>query len=174
MRRVTGLPSSAVMKICSQSALVSALWMPLSTIAQPTPSATSQRLMWSRAKGSGMRSQRTPGAISCAVPEGGGATCGKRSAASPPLSGGLMRCCSCVADALEDGGDPLADADAHGDERIPSAAPLKLAYCGEREPRARGAKRMADGDGAAIGIDAAVGEVDLEQLEAAEHLAREG
>src|SRR5215472_11143724 len=173
MRRVAGLPSSAVAKICSQSALVSALWMPLSTIAQPAPSATSQRLMWSRAKGSGMRSHRTPGAISCAVPAGGGVACGKRSAASPPLSGGLMRCRSRVADALEDGGDALADADAHGDERIAAARPLQLADGGKREPRARGAERMTDGDGAAIGIDAAVGEVDLEQLEAAQHLARE-
>src|SRR5690242_8424130 len=135
MRRVTGLPSSWVAKICSQIALVSAVWMPLSTIAQPAPSATSQRLMWSRAKGSGMRSQRTPGAISSAVPAGGGAACGKRSAARPPPSCGLMQRPSCAADALEDGGDALAHADAHGDERITAARPLQLADGGEREAR---------------------------------------
>src|SRR5581483_6313934 len=146
MRRVIGLPSSALSKICSQSALVSALLMPVSTIAQPAPSATSQRLMWSSAKGSGMRSQRTPGAISCTVPGGGGAACGKRSAASPPPSCGLMRGPSRSADALEDGGDALADADAHGHERITAARSLQLADGGEREPCARGTQRMTDGD----------------------------
>src|SRR5690348_4311828 len=121
-----------------------------------------------------MRSQRTPGAISCAVPAGGGAACGKRSAARPPLSSGLMRGTSRGADTLENGGNALADADAHGDERVAAARPLQLANGGEREPCARGTERMTDGDGAAIGIDAAIGEVELEQLETAQHLAREG
>src|SRR6267142_56232 len=38
----------------------------------------------------------------------------------------------------------------------------------------RGAERMTDGDGAAVRVDTRVLEVDLHQLEAAEHLAREG
>ena len=66
--------------------------------------------------------------------------------------------CSC--DALDDAGDALADADAHGDERIAPAGAVQLADRGQREPRARRAQRMADGDGAAIGIDARVVEID--------------
>ena len=59
-------------------------------------------------------------------------------------------------DALDDGGDALADADAHGDERVAARRRSKLAHRGQRQPRARGAERMADRDGAAIGIDARV------------------
>src|SRR6185437_1884274 len=115
----------AVAKRRSHSSRVVLLLMPVSTIAQPAPSSTSQRLMWSRAKGSGMRSQRTPGATSTAVPAGGGAACGKRSAARPPSSG-VIGPCSCAADPLEHRGDALANADAHGDERVAAAAPLEL------------------------------------------------
>src|SRR5439155_24365036 len=49
-----------------------------------------------------------------------------------------------------------------------------LARDREGEARARGAARMADGDRAAVRIDARVLEVDAHQLEAAEHLAGEG
>src|SRR6185437_14836070 len=171
--RVTGRPSSAEAKSPSHNVLVVSLLIPVSMIAQPAPSSTSQRLMWSSAKGSGMRSHLTPGATIRASPAAGGAAWGKRSAARP-LSSGVTSAPSRVAHALEDRGDALADADAHGDQRVAPAAPMKLADGGEREPCARGAQRMADGDGAAIGIDPVIGEVDLEQLEAAEHLARKG
>ena len=73
--RSTGRPCSSVAKICSHSARVGALSMPQSTMVQPcTPSCTSRsshRLMWFSAKGSAMRSQRTPGATSMLVPGAG-------------------------------------------------------------------------------------------------------
>src|SRR6266850_1181955 len=55
--------------------------IPQSTAVQPLPSRSSQRLMWSSANGSGMRSQNTPDVISCTVPPGGGAGNGKVSGA---------------------------------------------------------------------------------------------
>ncbi len=45
---------------------------PVSNTAQPLPSRTAQRLMCVSEKGSGMRSQSTPGAISRASPGAGG------------------------------------------------------------------------------------------------------
>src|SRR6185503_10452790 len=57
---------------------------------------------------------------------------------------------------------------------IAAARLLQLARHREREPRARAAERMADGDRAAVRIDARILQVDLHELEAAEHLAGEG
>src|SRR5215469_2930257 len=98
-----------------------------------------------------MRSQNTPGATSTRVPGAGGVACGKFSAAMPPscgLMGGLA-----ILDALENSGDALSDADAHGDERIAPLTPMQLPNGGKREPRSRSAKRMSDRDGPAVGID---------------------
>ncbi len=44
---------------------------------------------------------------------------------------------------LDDGGKALADADAQADEGAAPAAPLQLAHGRQREPRSRGAVRMA-------------------------------
>src|SRR5438552_15041084 len=55
----------------SQSARVSGLPMPVSTMVQPPSSCSSQRLMWSSANGSGMLSQWMPGATSIVVPGSG-------------------------------------------------------------------------------------------------------
>ena len=76
MTRVTLRPPSEDVKICSHKARVAALSMPVSTMVQPAPSSSSQRLMWSSLYGSGMRSQCTPGATSVSVPGAGGAACG--------------------------------------------------------------------------------------------------
>src|SRR5882672_1663118 len=75
---------------------------------------------------------------------------------------------------LDDGGKALADADAQADESPPPATSLQLAHGGQREPRARGPQRVADGDGAAIRVNAAVVERQAQQLQAAEHLRGEG
>src|SRR5262245_31028500 len=75
--------------------------------------------------------------------------------------------------AFEDHGEALADADAERHRCVLAARLLQLARDGEREARARGAERVADGDRAAVRIHARVLEVDVHQLEAAEHLAGE-
>src|SRR5258707_900147 len=54
---------------------------------------------------------------------------------------------------FEDDSNPLANADAHSAQGIPAAGAQKLIKGGGNEARAAGAQRMADGDGAAIGID---------------------
>src|SRR6202043_2513005 len=59
----------------------------------------------------------------------------------------------------------LADADAHGGEREPAAAPFQAVHGGEREARARHAERMAERDRPAMGVDVlgVVGESELAQ-----------
>src|SRR6266480_2930730 len=67
-------------KMRSHSARVASSPMPLSMKVQPAfpsnSSSSSQRLMWSSANGSGMRSQCTPGATCRVSPGAGGAACG--------------------------------------------------------------------------------------------------
>src|SRR6267142_7126748 len=63
-------------KMRSHSARVTSSPMPQSMKVQPSSSSSSQRLMWSSANGSGMRSQCTPGATCSASPGAGGAVCG--------------------------------------------------------------------------------------------------
>ena len=70
-------------------------------------------------------------------------------------------------------GDALADADAHGDGRVATAAAVELANGGDSEPRAQRGPGMADGDRAALGIDARIVERHVQQLDAAQRLARE-
>ena len=77
--RSTGRPSSSGdAKMRSQASRVASLVMPQSTIVQPArpsiSSRSSQRLMWSSANGSPMRTQRTPGATSRVVPTAGSAS----------------------------------------------------------------------------------------------------
>ena len=67
--RVTGLPPRAPAKALRQAWLVSLVWTPVSTTAQPSPSAMAQTLMNCSEPPSGMRSHRTPGATSTAWPE---------------------------------------------------------------------------------------------------------
>ena len=50
--------------------------MPVSTTVQPSPSSSSQRLIHFSENGSGMRTQRTPGATSMVVPGAGGSANG--------------------------------------------------------------------------------------------------
>src|SRR5258706_1440290 len=76
MRRLTGRPAMRPAKMRSHSARVASSPMPQSMKVQASPSSSSQRLMWSSANGSGMRSQCTPGAICRVSPGAGGAACG--------------------------------------------------------------------------------------------------
>src|SRR5262249_58553271 len=119
-------------KTCSQCRLVSSVSSPLSTITQPSRSSRSHKLMWSSAKGRGMRSQLTPGATVATAPGAGGAAWGKLSAALP-LSCGLMgpRALRCRLYALDDGRDPLADADAHRDQPVAPVPALQPADRGD-------------------------------------------
>ena len=66
--RVTGLPSSGPFSTARQPLRVSAPPIPVSTIAQPSPSAIAQTLMKASAPPSGIRIHFTPGAISTASP----------------------------------------------------------------------------------------------------------
>jgi len=74
--RVTGRPPSALANSSRQSREVSSPRSPVSTSAQPSPSAIAHRLMWFNANGIGMRIQCTPGTTSSVVPRSGGASNG--------------------------------------------------------------------------------------------------
>ena len=56
-------------------------------------------------------------------------------------------------DAFEDEGDALADADAHGAESMAAFGALELVKRGGDKASAAGAERMANGDGASVGIN---------------------
>jgi hypothetical protein len=77
MTRPTGRSARRSAKICPHSAWVSSSAKPQSTIVQLGPSSSSHRLMWLSAKGSGIRSHRTPGAIGMTSPGAGGVFTGK-------------------------------------------------------------------------------------------------
>src|SRR5260370_41397098 len=51
---------------------------------------------------------------------------------------------------LDDGGDALADANAHGGEAVTAVAALQLVQEGGDEACAGAAERMAEGDGATV------------------------
>src|SRR5438128_4874462 len=57
-----------------------------------------------------------------------------------------------VLDALEDRRDPLAAADTERSEPVPALALPELGDDRERESRARGAERVAEGDRAAVHV----------------------
>src|SRR6218665_1211030 len=61
-----------------------------------------------------------------------------------------------ASDAFDDQGDALADADAHGAQRIAAAAAMQLVDGGGDQPRTAGAERMAQGNGAPVRIDARI------------------
>src|SRR5262249_57771932 len=75
---------------------------------------------------------------------------------------------------VEPGGDALADADAHRDERVATAGVLQLPRCGQRDARAGSAQRVADGNRAAIHVDPAVVEGQFEPAQTGEHLGGKG
>src|SRR5262249_54799856 len=56
-------------------------------------------------------------------------------------------------EALDHGGDRLAEADAHRRDAVPRAAPLKLAQERRSHPGAGRAERMAERDAAAVRVD---------------------
>ena len=74
--RFTGLPCNSLSKIVRQWALVSEFGIPVSTTVHPSPSSSSQRLIHFSENGSGIRTQRTPGATSTVVPGSGGSANG--------------------------------------------------------------------------------------------------
>ena len=82
MRR-SGRPSSACCSSSSQAWRQTSWAMPVSTSSQPSPSSISHTLMWLSSMGNGMRSQRTPSAIGCALPNAGGSSGRKSSLCGP-------------------------------------------------------------------------------------------
>src|SRR6185312_14214682 len=74
-----------------------------------------------------------------------------------------MPTCVRISDTLDDHGDSLADADAHGAEGVAAFGALQLIDGGREEPCAACAERMAEGNSAALRIDAwvVVGNVQL-------------
>ena len=92
--RSTGRPRVRWQRPAPTPARVASLAMPQSTMVQPSRavvrSRSSHRLMWSSAKGSAMRSQRTPGATSSVVPGAGSA---RRAGSASALSCGLAMDC---------------------------------------------------------------------------------
>src|SRR5690242_12175089 len=84
----------------------------------------------------------------------------------PPLAEGFGE----RLNALQDGGDALADADTHRDQRISAAGAVQLPRRGQSDARARRAERMPDCDSAAIWVDATVVERDFEAAQTGEHL----
>ena len=74
--RLSFLPSVALANSWRQAASVSSVRMPVSTMAQPSPSWMPQMLMWFSIIGSGMRIHTTPGATSSAAPGSGGCSKG--------------------------------------------------------------------------------------------------
>ena len=73
--------------------------------------------------------------------------------------------------ALEDGGDPLADADAHRRQPKVAAPAAELVNERRHHSRARGAEGMAERDGAAIHIDGR--RIEPELAHAGDRLRRE-
>lgn len=80
----------------------------------------------------------------------------------------------CVMDPFEDKSDALADANAQTHHREAAGASVQFARSCEHKAGAGRAKGMPDGDGPAIGIDPGIVLRQPQQLEAAEHLGREG
>src|SRR2546430_1946221 len=74
---------------------------------------------------------------------------------APRRSRGAPRYSDRLLDPLDDGGDPLAEANAHGLEPIARAAPLELVEQRRHELRARAAERVAERDRAAVDVHTA-------------------
>ena len=72
---------------------------------------------------------------------------------------------------LDDGRNPLADADAHGRQAVAAAAPFHFMDEGSHDSRAAAAERMSQRDGAAIDIEFI--QIDAQLASAREHLGRE-
>src|ERR1700689_3076657 len=70
--------------------------------------------------------------------------------------------------------DALADADAHGGERAFSAALLHAVPCGQRQPRAAHAERMAERNRAAMRVDEIGIVLDAELAQAGDSLRGKG
>src|SRR5438876_569595 len=74
---------------------------------------------------------------------------------APRRSRGAPRYSDRLLDPLDDGGDPLAEANAHGLEPIARAAPLELVEQRRHELGARAAERVAERDRAAVDVHTA-------------------
>src|SRR5690606_22644782 len=92
----------------------------------------------------------------------------------PPVTSAAMPsiCISGTSAVVDEHGDALAAADAGGGDAVASARAAQLPRQRDGKPHARGPERMADGDGAAIDVDAVFAEPEL--LEAGEQLRAEG
>ena len=77
-------------------------------------------------------------------------------------------------DAFQDDRDALADADAHRAQRVAATALVQLVDRCRRQPRATGAQRMAQSNGAAVDVDASVVVLQTEQTQHCEALCRKG
>jgi hypothetical protein len=68
MTCVNGRSAIVSEKVLRQMSLLVSVQIPVSTIARPPSSSSSQRLIWSRSKGRGMRSQWMPSATRIVIP----------------------------------------------------------------------------------------------------------
>src|SRR5690606_1309922 len=65
---------------------------------------------------------------------------------------------------FDDAGNALTEADAQADQRVAATRAFQLAQRGECQAHTRGAERMTDGDGAAVGVQPRVVEGDAQLL----------
>src|SRR5512139_4063146 len=72
---------------------------------------------------------------------------------------------------FNNGGNALADADAHGCQAIPATAFLHFMHQGRHHARAAAAERMAQGDGAAVDVESV--QLDAQLAAASQHLRGE-
>src|SRR6185436_14466299 len=73
---------------------------------------------------------------------------------------------------FDDGGNALADADAHGREAVAAAAPFHFVQQRRHHPGAAAAERVSKGDGAAVDVQFI--QIDAELARAGEHLGSKG
>ena len=91
----------------------------------------------------------------------------------PSKNAGVLRSASDVlVESLDDGGDALADADAHGRQTIAAAALLHLVNERRHDSCATATQRMTERDGAAVDVQFL--EIDTEFTCARQYLRGEG
>ena len=118
--------------------------------------------------------QRVSTSVATKSVRASGSVAGRR-----PRQAGAGRCAGTrllaapqVVEALDDGRDALADADAHGGEAEAAAGPAQFVGQHRDQAAAAHAQRMAEGDGPAVDVD--LGRIEAELVHAHERLRGEG